>query len=196
MPSVSLTWGSRRWPMPPAGSHGASAGGSSTSKRSTGQQVLGDVGPLGVGERAHGVHERAPGPEQVDGRVDERPLHRRQALRGGGIDPPPRVGAATQRAEPGAGRVDEHAVERAGPERRSRGIGGEDGQVGRVRADQADAGLADVGGDHRGAGRGQQHRLAARRRAQVGDPLPRLRADRPPPPTGWPGPARSRRLAP
>ena len=59
------------------------------------QQVRGDAGPFGVGERAHGVHEHAPRPQEADGRGHDRPLHRRQPLRRVGIDPPTRVGTAT-----------------------------------------------------------------------------------------------------
>ena len=180
MPSVSLTWGSRRWPTSPAGSHGASDGRHRAPRSGDrASRCSATRGPLGVGEGAHGVHERAARPEQVDGRVDERPLHRRQALRGGR-----RRSATGRRGGDAACRVRSTGASirtrsnEARPERRSRGVGGEDGQVGRVRADQADAGLADVGGDHRRAGGREHHRLAARRRAQVGDALARLRADR------------------
>ena len=105
-------------PRSAAAPTGRSRAGRAPRSRSAAQQVLADAGSLDVGEGAHRVHERAAGLEQLDGRIDQRALHGRQALRGGRVDPPPRVRAAAQRPEAGARRVDEHPVERAAAERR------------------------------------------------------------------------------
>ena len=117
MPSVSLMCGRTRWPTCPVGLPRPVGGSLQDLEAIARQQVRGDAGPLGVGERAHGVHEHAPRLQEADGRVHDRPLHRRQALRGGGIDPPPRVGPAPQGPEPGARCVDR------GRGRTSRGAG-------------------------------------------------------------------------
>ena len=134
---------------------------------------------LGVGEGADGVDERAAGAQQRDGGVDERALDGRQALGRGGVDAPAGVGAAAQRAEARARRVDEHPVERSRGEGRAGRVGGQHRQAGRRWRGRGRPGrsrmsaattVAPVAASSGG--------LAARGGAQVGDPLPRPGPDR------------------
>ena len=73
--------------------------------------------------RAGRVEDHTAGPHQVEGRADQLALQHHQREQVVGLAPPPRLGAAAQRAQPGAGRVDQHPVEDAGAVRRQRPVG-------------------------------------------------------------------------
>ena len=62
----------------------------------------GDVGALGRGERADGVHERAAGADELGGGGEQPALEGGEAVDGVGLDAPAGVGAAAQGAEAGA----------------------------------------------------------------------------------------------
>ena len=89
--------------------------------------------------------------------------------------PPADVGIAAQRAEPGAGRVHQHAVEHGGERQRLEQVGLHDADIGgAARAHRApqqiDAPIADVAGHQQAAAvheRGERRGLAAGRRAGV-----------------------------
>ena len=144
-------------------------------------------------QRAHAVHQPAARSHQWRGRDDDSPLQTGQVVDVGRRDPPAGVGAASQRAEPAAGRVDQDLVEAstprtvAQPRRRPRPAppGSRRGTV-----------HLQIGGDHVGTRRRHRRRLAAGRGAHVEDPLARLRLRRLRPPTATRGPAGSRRRAP
>ena len=70
-----------------------------------------DVRGLGDHRRAGRVEDHAAGPDQVERRADQLALQHDQREQVVGLAPPARLGAAAQRAEPGAGGVDEHPVE-------------------------------------------------------------------------------------
>ena len=66
---------------------------------------------LGDDRRAGRVEHHAAGPDQVEGAPDQLALEHHQREQVVRLAPPPRLGTAAQRAQAGAGRVDEHPVE-------------------------------------------------------------------------------------
>ena len=133
-----------------------------------------DVRGLGDHRRAGRVEDHAAGPDQVEGRADQLALQHHQREQVVGLAPPPRLGAAAQRAQPGAGRVDEHPVEDAGTVRRQRPVGSDHADHARDEAAVGGERAAYQPGAHRqplagdqpraafGGQRGQQPGLAAR----------------------------------
>ena len=140
---------------------------------------------LGGVRRAGDVGEDAAGRERADGRVEQLALQPREVGDVRGRLAPARLGAAAERAEPRARRVEEDAVE---PARSAERVEVELAAVADVHVDgrrDPGEGLAhELGpgrdhlvGDHRRTGGqrlGREHGgLAARARAEVEPPLPR-----------------------
>ena len=71
---------------------------------------------------------RPPGRTSAAPADQEPPLQRGQVVDVGRLDPPPGIGTTAERAEPAARCVDQHRVEAAGPERRRRSVGDDDGR--------------------------------------------------------------------
>ena len=181
MPSVSLTCGSSRWPQRARRSHGPCPAGRATSSAGCAvTRCSRDAGPLDVGERAHRVHEQCRPASSSSTAASTRA--RWTAAR--------RSGAAASIRHRASGRRrrvprPEHGAStstRSNEPRRNGGSGGVGGHHRRGR--RALARMRPTrpfrmsAGDHRRPGGREHHRLAARCRAQVGDPLPGLRPDR------------------
>src|SRR4051794_4532801 len=139
---------------------------------------------LARGDRARGVHERPAGAQRGGARAQDRGLGAREPLGLVGGLAPARVGAAGERAEIRARRIDQHAVVGAGLL-----LGG---GVGRADLDAAGAHALGGASQRRGAPRvaldgddraavldqrGEMGGLAARRRAEVEDALARPRRE-------------------
>ncbi len=140
MPSVSLTCGRTRWPTCPVGLPWPVGGSLQDLEAIARQQVLGDAGPLGVGEGAHGVHEHAPRLQ-----AGRRPRRRATAARPPAA-PARRHRSATARPAGAAGSRARSTARRSrtrsnepGRKRRSSGVGGDDREARGVGADQTDA---------------------------------------------------------
>ncbi len=134
---------------------------------------------LGDHRRAGRVEHHAAGADQVERGPHQLALQHHQRDHVVGLAPPARLGPATQRAQPGAGRVDQDPVEDAGAVRRQGAVGGHHARRTRYQlavggqgpADQPGAGRQPLAGDQPGPALGRERRqqpgLAAGTRAEV-----------------------------
>ena len=79
--------------------------------RMAAQRVGHHADRLGQMRRAGRVQHHAAGPGQLDRRGQQFALQPRQRGHVRGLTAPPRLGPSAQRTEPGARRIDQHAVE-------------------------------------------------------------------------------------
>ena len=200
MPSVSASWGSRRRAArrraataAPAASSGAQPGG------------VGVVDRLGRGQRAHAVDEHAARAHERGGRVEQPRAAARPAASTSPASMRQRASGRRRSApRPEHGASTRTRSKRAGPQRRRGGrrptttaTGRPSPRRGGVGGDQPrpGAGCESAADDVARRPPASARRLAARRGAQVGDPLARPGPDAARPPTATPGPGRSRRPA-
>ncbi len=169
MPSVCASEGRRIAPRPNR-RHGAAGGDSATKSGRFSRRPGVDLERLFLRQRAHRVDEATPGPHRVRSRDEQLPLERGEVAHVVGLHPPARVGSAPQHSEPAAGRIEQHAVERAFPH-------GGMATVGHDRGDHAVDADAFCGPRHRADPTGMQ---------VGGDDKARRRASAPPPRSPFP----------
>ena len=135
---------------------------------------------LGQMRRAGDVRDHPTGTHGVE-RPGEQPALQPAQLRDARrIPPPARLGPPAQRAQPGAGRVEHHPVERPRPPRGLRAVGGDHGGLSGGLPDQPRPVILDIAGQQPGATRERLRprlaplpgpRLDAVRRPGTGEPF-------------------------